>query len=83
MTELAMAAEPEVTTVPLDVYSKDPEYWRARVSPGHIIQVLEPIGSTTVLMSGQDFESFRATSEILSNPQRAENIKRALAEFGE
>jgi len=37
MTELAMAAEPEVTTVPLDVYSKDPEHWRARVSPGHII----------------------------------------------
>jgi len=78
-----MAAEPEMITVPLDEYNKDPERWRVQVSPGHIVQVLEPSGATTVLMSGQDFESFKATSEILSNPQRAENIKRALAEFGE
>jgi hypothetical protein len=68
MTELAMAGEPEMITVALDEYNKDSEHWRAQVSSGHIVQVLEPSGSTTVLMSGQDFESFRATSEILSNP---------------
>jgi len=40
-----------------------------------------PSGSITVLMSERDFESYKPTSEILSNPARAEAIRQELTEL--
>jgi PHD/YefM family antitoxin component YafN of YafNO toxin-antitoxin module len=53
-----------------------------QVSPMNMLKVTLPSGGIAVVMSGADFESYVATSEILSNPQRAEAIRRALAELG-
>jgi PHD/YefM family antitoxin component YafN of YafNO toxin-antitoxin module len=54
-----------------------------RVSPNELLRVTLPSGKVAVVMSGDDFEGYVATSEILSNPQRAEAIRRGLAELGE
>jgi len=54
-----------------------------RVSPDELLRVTLPSGKVAVVMSGDDFEGYVATSEILSNPQRAEAIRRGLAELGE
>jgi PHD/YefM family antitoxin component YafN of YafNO toxin-antitoxin module len=40
-----------------------------------------PSGSITVLMSEQDFESYKATNEMLGNPARAEAIRQELTEL--
>ena len=50
-----------------------------------IVQVIEPSGGTTVIMSEmseQDFEGYKATIELLSNPHDAQALKDALAEAG-
>jgi PHD/YefM family antitoxin component YafN of YafNO toxin-antitoxin module len=54
-----------------------------RVGPDEMLRVTLPSGKVAVVMSGADFEGYVATSEILSNPQRAEAIRRGLAELGE
>jgi hypothetical protein len=38
---------------------KNPERYRVKATPGHIVQVIEPSGSTTVTMSEQDFEGYK------------------------
>jgi PHD/YefM family antitoxin component YafN of YafNO toxin-antitoxin module len=53
------------------------------VTPLTLVRVTLPSGKVAVVMTGEDFEAYVATSEILSHPERAERIKRALAEFGE
>jgi PHD/YefM family antitoxin component YafN of YafNO toxin-antitoxin module len=63
-----MATEPEIMKVSSDEFDKDPERYRAQATPGHIVQVIEPSGGTTVIMSEQDFEGYKATIELLSNP---------------
>jgi PHD/YefM family antitoxin component YafN of YafNO toxin-antitoxin module len=55
----------------------------ARVSRRHFFRVRLPDGRSAVVMSGDDFDGLEATAEILSNPERAAEIKRALAEFEE
>ena len=47
-----------------------------------MLKVTLPSGKIAVVMSGDDFEGYVATSEILSNPQRAEALKRGVAELG-
>jgi PHD/YefM family antitoxin component YafN of YafNO toxin-antitoxin module len=53
-----------------------------RAGPDEMLMVTLPSGKIAVVMSGDDFEGYVATSEILSNPQRAEALKRGLAELG-
>jgi PHD/YefM family antitoxin component YafN of YafNO toxin-antitoxin module len=53
------------------------------VSPLNLLRITLPSGKIAVVMSGEDFDSYVATSEILSHPENAERIKRSLAEFGE
>jgi len=76
-----MATEPEITTLSPDAFDKDPKGFLAHATPGHIIRVFLPSGSITVLMSERDFESYKPTSEILSNPARAEAIRQELTEL--
>src|SRR5262245_58720244 len=57
-----MATEPEITTVSSDEFDRDPEAFLTQTIPGRIIQVLLPSGSATVLMSAQDFESYKAAN---------------------
>ena len=77
-----MATEPEIMKVSSDEFDKHPERYRVQATPGHIVQVIEPSGSTTVIMSEQDFESYKATIELLRNPHDAQALKDALAEAG-
>jgi len=55
----------------------------ARVKHRHFFRIQLPDGKVVVVMSGDDFDGLEATAEILSNPERAEAIKRGLAELGE
>jgi hypothetical protein len=49
-----MATEPEIMKVSSDEFDKDPKRYRVQATPGHIVQVIEPSGGTTVIMSEQD-----------------------------
>jgi hypothetical protein len=53
-----MAMEPEIMKVSSDEFDKHPERYRVQATPGHIVQVIEPSGGTTVIMSEQDFEGY-------------------------
>ena len=77
-----MAIEPEIMKVSSDEFDKHPERYRVQATPGHIVQVIEPSGGTTVIMSEQDFEGYKATIVLLSNPHDAQALKDALAEAG-
>ena len=77
-----MTTAPEVTKVSSAEFDKDPERYRAQATPGHIVQVIEPSGATTVIMSEADFAGLQTTIELLSNPHDAQALKEALAEAG-
>lgn len=66
------------------VFTDDPQRYLSEASvPGRLVEVTAPSGDTVVILSKRDFDGYVATSEILSNPQQAEAIKRGLAEFGD
>jgi hypothetical protein len=46
-----MATEPEIMKVSSDEFDKDPKRYRVQATPGHIVQVIEPSGGTTVIIN--------------------------------
>jgi hypothetical protein len=70
-----------IARVPSEDFDKDPERYLAQATPGHILQVVARSGGTTVIMSEEDFEAYKAAGELRSSPLDAGTISRDLVEL--
>jgi PHD/YefM family antitoxin component YafN of YafNO toxin-antitoxin module len=76
----AMADE-KVTQVSSAAFAKDPQQYLAKAQAGHVVEISVPEKETLVLISKEELEGYKATAELLANPEDRAALLKSLAEL--
>jgi PHD/YefM family antitoxin component YafN of YafNO toxin-antitoxin module len=73
-------ANETVTQVSSTDFAKDPQRYLAEVAAGRVVEITAPTGAF-IILSKEDFEGYKATVELLSQPENAKALAKSIAEI--
>ena len=72
----------KLTQVSSDAFAKDPQRYLAEAQePGHVVEISVPEKEALVLISKEELEGYKATAELLANPEDRAALLKSLAEL--